>query len=102
MSIEKGTRFGLDEVNVPCIYIMRKTLSALEVLIGYKSRGSPCCNAKNFGSMKFKGYNRAIIHHRCICGNYLPLLIERNHSSNFNNFLLKFFCMFLLVKHICQ
>ena len=37
--------------------------------------------------MKFKGYNRAIMHHRCICGNYLPLLIERNHSSNFNNFL---------------
>lgn len=36
MSIEKGTRFGLDEVNVPCIYIMRKTLSALEVPIGYK------------------------------------------------------------------
>ena len=36
--------------------------------------------------MKFKGYNRAIIRNRCICGNYLPLLIERNHSSNFNNY----------------
>lgn len=36
--------------------------------------------------MKFKGYNRAIIHHRRICDNYLPLLIERNHNSNFNNY----------------